>query len=75
MAFISTGGNQPIPTVKKKPENTEPDKIEPPRQKPTLNDDNDAPYVYCMECEDPSVGDDSKNYIPLDEESEEDSES
>ena len=72
---ISTGGNEPAQPGKEKPENPNEEKMEPSRQKPTRVDDNDTPYVYCMECEDLSVGYESENYMPIDEESDTESES
>ena len=62
-------GESTNPNWKEKTQNTEPEKMEPPRQKSTVNDDDGALDVYCMECENPSIANDSKNYIPLDEES------
>ena len=72
MTYIPTGGNQPIQTGPKQPKNHDPKEL---GQKSIANNDNDTPDVYYMECENPSVGDISKNHMPLETKIDEESES
>ena len=75
MALKSTGGNEPIQTGQKHLKNHDQEEIEPLGQNSKPNDDNEAPDVYCMECEDPSVENNSIFSMPLDEERNRESES
>ena len=73
--YICTGGNELVQTGKEKQENPSKEKTEPSRQKTTPIDNNDIPYVYCMECEDLSIENQSENYMPIDDKSDEESKS
>ena len=40
-----------------------------------VTDDDDTPDLYCMECEDPNIEYETKNYMPIEKESDDEIES